>query len=258
MNTREFLKGIFSNPEGTEEYIIENRSHMKSLYMCLITGFLMVWNTLILQFVGETYIFFAINLAMYFSFYAAGWVALKFLPEKLKANNKVKLLVIGLEIAAIAYGFYSLVLVLNLSFLIFLIIALGACLFGELYLAFKETFFDFYWLAYRKTEYANKEIRGEISRIVSWYILITGLIFQAIFFPFATLFMDWHQRGVGMLIYGFLMLLWWVWSAALCTYILDKKIKDNHFKNSLVAWSSTLLGIGHLIVWGQLILIILQ
>ena len=258
MDTREFLKGIFSNPEGTEGYIIENRSHMRSLYMCLITGFLMMWNTLILQFVGELYLLYGINLLMYLSFFGAGMLTMKLLPEDLKANNKVKLVIMALEIAAIAYGYYSLVIALKLSFMFFLLFALGVLLFGELYVAFKETFFDFYWLAYRKTEHGDKEKRGEISRITSWYILITGLIFQAVFFPFTCLFIGWHQRGVAILVYGFLMLLWWVWSAALCTYIMDKKIKDQHFKNSLVSWTSTILGIGHLIVWGQLVLIILR
>ena len=71
MDIREFLKRIFSNPEGSEEYILENRSHKKSLYLCLIAGFLMLWNTLIFQWVGEHMLPFFVAVLMYIVFVAA-------------------------------------------------------------------------------------------------------------------------------------------------------------------------------------------
>ncbi|MFX1296872.1 MAG: hypothetical protein ACFFD2_18700 [Promethearchaeota archaeon] len=256
MNFKEFLRGIFSNPEGTEDYILENRSRMKSFYMCLIAGFLLVWNALVFQFRGEHYSIFGLVLLMYLSFYAAGKLTMKILPQKVTESKILKLIIIAIEIAFISYGFNYLTIVLNISGLFFILFAVAVLLFGELYIAFKEIFFDFYWLAFRKTEHADK--RSELSRITSWYVLATALVFQVIFFPLSLIFIEWHQVGVGIMIYGFLMILWMVWCASLCTYILDKQIKDNHLKNSAVAWSSVLLGIGHLVVFGELIAFLLQ
>ncbi|HUY01565.1 MAG TPA: hypothetical protein VMV49_18520 [Candidatus Deferrimicrobium sp.] len=256
MEIREFLKRLFGNPEGTEEFILEHRSHKKSFYLCLITGFLIIWNTFIMQFVGEHYTPFFLAALMYLSIIGAAELTLKILPAKLRENKTLKIIIIAIEVVAIAFIFNWIVIIYKVPFLYFLISELGALVIGELYLMYKETFFDFFWVAYRKTE--HNEQRGYLSRITSWYVLITGLIFQLIFFPLASFFMVWAQRGVGILLYSFLFILWWVWSSALCTYILDKKIKDNHLKNSIIAWGSNIIGIGHLIIISQLVFIIIQ
>ena len=253
MEFREFLKRIFSNPEGSEEFILENRSHTRSLYLCLIAGFLMLWNTFIFQWVGEHFLPFYLAVLMYLSFLGAAELTLHFLGQQ---SRILKVIILAIEIGAIAIAFNLVIIYVNGPFLFFLLYSIIGILFGELYIAYKETFFHMYWFAYRKTKYAEK--RGELSRITSWYVLITGLIFQAVFFPLSLAFMGAVQRGLGLLVYGFLVLLWWVWSTALCTYILDKHIPDNHLKNSIIAWSTNCLGLGHIIVIGLLAMIILQ
>ena len=258
MDRSEFLKRIFYNPEGTEEYISENRSHTKSLYICLVAGLLMAWNTIVMQFVGEHILTFLLAALMYLCLFGVTKLTSILLrrSETLNENKKLKGGIIAAEIIGVTVVFNWLIIIYYVSFMFFLIFEILALVFGELYLAYKETFFDFYWLAYRKTEHADK--RKELSQITSWYVSITGLIFSVVFFPLASAFMVMAQRGVGILLYGFLFLLWWVWSSALCTYILDKKIANNHLKNSLIAWGSNCLGIGHLIIYSQIVFIILQ
>ncbi|NVM30364.1 MAG: hypothetical protein HWN65_16075 [Candidatus Helarchaeota archaeon] len=253
MEFREFLKKIFSDPEGTEEFILENRSHKKSIYMCLIAGFLMLWNTLIFQWVGEHFLPFYLAVLMYLSFLGAAELTLHFLGQQ---SRILKVIILAIEIGAITIVFNWLIIYFNGPFLFFFLYSLVGLLFVVLYIAYKVAFFCMCWFAYRKSE--NAEKRGELSRITSWYVLITGLIFQGVFFPLSLAFMESVQRGFGLLVYGFLVLLWWVWSAALCTYILDKQIPNQHLKNSIIAWGSTVLGLGCIIVLGQLVMIILQ